>query len=101
METLQLDARLRIHLLGPKDPNSWPTEQKADKALFDGARKTYMETVSSIVNASIEAWNGKRDHNSKKVSRVVSLLSHSADVDRLLATHRAFATLKTQRATWV
>lgn len=101
MDTLQLDARLRIHLLGPKDPNSWPTEQKADKALFDVARKTYMETVSSIVNASIEAWNGKRDHNSKKVSRVVSLLSHPADVDRLLATHRAFATLKTQRATWV
>ena len=48
LETTQLDALLRILLLGPKDPNSWKTEQGSNAAFVATARKAYFGKVSSI-----------------------------------------------------
>ena len=87
METPQLDARLRILLLGPKDPNSWKTEEKSNAALIATARDAYFDEVSSIVNASIEAWNRKKNHNSKQVShRLWSPICNASDRYEVLDT---------------
>ena len=87
LETPQLDARLRILLLGPKDPNSWKTEEKSNAALIATARDAYFDEVSSIVNASIEAWNRKKNHNSKQVShRLWSPICNASDRYEVLDT---------------
>ena len=87
LETPQLDARLRILLLGPKDPNSWKTEEKSNAALVATAREAYFDEVSSIVNASIEAWNRKKNHNSKQVShRLWSPICNASDRYEVLDT---------------
>ena len=66
MDTPQLDHRLRIQLLGPKDPYRWSTEAKMNEAVLEASRKLYKDQLSSIVNASIEHWNATKDHNSKQ-----------------------------------
>ena len=66
MQTDLLDARPRILLLGPRDPNSWDTNDKSNAEVFSQARKVYKDEVGSIVNAAIEGWNRTKKHNTKQ-----------------------------------
>jgi len=70
METVILDARLRIQMLGPSDPRKLPTAEKnaMGAVAFKARVAQYNDAIDALVNEAIQLWDPVK-HNSQQSVR--------------------------------